>query len=109
MTVRQFHSTSCLSIQVVRIDFVTFDTERRYDKVWFFDGNTTLSKVIQGIGGTYETAPTAIISSQQFLFVWFTSDSATNAVGFSAEYTSTSPSMYIGHIGENVLLLKYCL
>jgi hypothetical protein len=81
-------------MQVVKIDFNAFSTERRYDKVWFFDGNSTMSTLIQGIGGAYDTAPTAIVSSQRFLFVWFTSDSNTNSTGFQANYASINPCMY---------------
>jgi hypothetical protein len=78
-------------MQVVTIDFTAFDTERRSDTVWFFDGNSTLAWVIMGLDGTYTPAPTAISSSQRYLFVWFTSDSGTSAGGFSAIYGSTDP------------------
>lgn len=78
-------------MQVVTIDFTAFDTQRRSDTVWFLDGNYTLSPVIMGLDGTYTPAPTAISSSQRYLFVWFKSDDSTNAGGFSAIYGSTDP------------------
>jgi hypothetical protein len=78
--------------EVINIDFTAFDTERRFDKVWFHNGNSTGYPVILGLDGTYNPAPTSIASSQQFLFVSFISDPFTNAGGFNANYGSVDPA-----------------
>jgi len=78
--------------QVVNINFTAFNTERRFDFVYFFDGESSLYPVIFGLDGARNTPPTGIQSSGESLFVLFTSDALTNATGFSATYQSVDAS-----------------
>jgi hypothetical protein len=81
---------TCL-IQVVSVSFDTFDTERRFDIVWFFDGNNTLAPAILGLDGTRQNPPKNVRSTGEFMYVWFASDAFTNAQGSSATYESVNP------------------
>jgi hypothetical protein len=74
--------------QVINIDFVAFSTERRFDIVYFFDGDSLLSPAIFGLDGDRSPAPTGVRSSGEVMYVWFKSDALTNATGFSATYQS---------------------
>jgi cubilin len=75
--------------QVIRLDFTTFDTERGYDIVWFFDGSSILSPVIYGLSGDHsDVMPTNIVGAADSMYVWFTADSSTTATGFNATFTS---------------------
>jgi hypothetical protein len=78
--------------QVVNIDFTAFDTERAYDLVYFFDGDSMLSPVIAGLDGAYSQPPSGIISSQRNVYVRFTSDESVVARGFRATYQSVDPA-----------------
>jgi len=78
--------------QVININFTAFNTERRFDFVYFFDGDSTLSPVIFGLDGARNNPPTDIRSSGEVMYVWFTSDALTNATGFSATYQSVEAS-----------------
>jgi hypothetical protein len=84
--------------QVVNIDFTTFNTERLYDLVYFFDGDSALATVIFGLDGDRTIPPTGIRSSGTVMYVRFSSDASNNATGFSATYQSiaASPASDIG-------------
>jgi hypothetical protein len=78
--------------QIVSLDFDDFDTQRGFDRVWIYDGNSESSPVLIGLDGTRSPPPNRLFSSQENLFVVFSSDASTNAVGFSATYASVDPS-----------------
>ena len=81
-------------VQVVSIQFEAFDVENFYDVVWIFDGDSSLSNAIMGITSLYgdvQMPLTNIYSSQQYMFVQFTSDFSVTDRGFNATYVSVSP------------------
>jgi len=78
--------------QVINVDFSAFSTERRFDTVYFFDGDSILSPVIFGLDSDRNVPPTGIRSSGEVMYVWFASDDFTNAQGFSATYQSVDAS-----------------
>jgi len=76
--------------EVVNVDFVAFNTERRFDIVYFLDGDSLLSPAIFGLDGDRSIPPTGIRSSGEVMYVWFKADDFTTAPGFSATYQSVA-------------------
>lgn len=79
-------------LQVVVIDFSHFATEPCCDFVTIYDGYNMKSPLIVSLSGTFSTPPTGYTSSQQHMYVRFTTDASINAPGFSATFKSISSS-----------------
>jgi CUB domain len=73
--------------------FIQFATESRYDNVLLYDGydDITSSTVTTFTGETYQT-PFLFYSTQQYVFIRFTSDGSVTRSGFNATYQSVTPS-----------------
>jgi Zn-dependent metalloprotease len=71
----------------VTLKFTAFNTELDYDGIVIFDGPDTNSTVLDIFTGT--SLPSSVTSSGGAMLVWFISDDATTAGGWSANYTST--------------------
>jgi len=86
-----WHNYYCC-VKVINLDFTTFSTERLYDIVYIFDGDSKTSPIIFALDGDRLFPPTEIRSSGEAMYVWFTSDFSIVAPGFLATYQSVSAS-----------------
>lgn len=76
-------------LQVVTLDFNYFVTQSTYDLVYIYDGDNVAAPLIATLSGSYTTPPRGYRTSQQYMLVRFTSNSASNFRGFSAVYRSS--------------------
>ena len=76
----------------VTLNFTAFETELNYDGVIVYDGSNNTAPVLGRFTGT--TLPPAVTSTTGSMYVEFLSDEALRANGWSANYTSTKPSIY---------------
>jgi CUB domain len=75
--------------QVIKLDFDSFNTESCCDFVNVHDGDSAKSTKIRSLSGSYVGSPASgIISTQQYMFVRFLTDSTNTFGGFSAKYAS---------------------
>jgi CUB domain len=78
-------------LQVVVLTFVQFATEVNYDFVQLFDGYDNTSSVIATLTGSlYQTL---FYSTQQYMYIRFTSDGSVTSNGFNATYQSVTQSV----------------
>ena len=78
--------------RTVTLNFTAFDTELNYDGVIVYDGSNNTAPVLGRFTGT--TLPSAITSTTGSMYIEFLSDEALRANGWTANYTSTKPSIY---------------
>jgi Zn-dependent metalloprotease len=78
--------------KTVTLNFTEFDTELNYDGVIVYDGSNNTAPVLGRFTGT--TLPSAITSTTGSMYIEFLSDEALRANGWTANYTSTKPSIY---------------
>jgi CUB domain len=98
----------------VALTFVQFDTETNYDFVQLFDGPDNTSTMIATLTGSlYYQA--IFYSTQQYMYIRFTSDASVTSNGFNATYqsvTSTIPTTptYTTTTGPGIShLSQFCL
>ena len=77
-------------LQVVTISFEYFLTQADADFLYIHDGVDAGSSLIAKLQETYQTSVGSFWSSQEYMFVRFTSDSSINYGGFKAIYQSVS-------------------
>ena len=75
-------------MQFVQVDFTFFATEACCDTLILFDGDSVKAPRVAVLAGSLVPPPSGLNSTQKFMFVRFSSDSADAARGFSATYTS---------------------
>ncbi|MEO0038519.1 MAG: hypothetical protein RIQ59_1730 [Bacteroidota bacterium] len=78
--------------KTVTLNFTAFDTELNYDGVVVYDGSNNTAPVLGRFSGT--TLPPAVTSTTGNMYVEFLSDEALRSNGWTANYTSTKPSIY---------------
>lgn len=80
-------------LKVVEISFNTFWSETGYDILSIYDGNTaTSSQLIASLSGFYASQPPGSFkTTQNYMFLRFTSDVSVVDIGFSLNYTSVVP------------------
>ena len=93
-----------MHFQVVVLDFSDFATEACCDFVMVYDGGDTKSRLIVYLSDTPATPPTGLTTTQQYMFIRFTSDDSINDRGFRATFRSVSSgTMHHGSHFMNVL------
>ena len=75
----------------VTISFSSFSTESGYDFVYLYDGSSTGATLLAQLSGSSLSTYT-YTSSQQYMYVKFTSDTSTTSTGFTAALLATPPS-----------------
>jgi hypothetical protein len=75
-------------LQFIQLDFNFFATEACCDALILFDGDSVKAPRIAVLSGSPVPVPRGLNSTQRFMFVRFSSDSVTTAIGFNATYTS---------------------
>jgi len=78
--------------KTVTLNFTAFDTELNYDGVIVYDGSNNTAPVLGKFTGT--TIPPSVTSTTGAMYIEFLSDEALRSNGWSANYTSTKPSIY---------------
>ena len=78
--------------KTVTLNFTAFDTELNYDGVIVYDGSNNTAPVLGKFTGT--TLPPSVTSTTGNMYVEFLSDEALRSNGWTANYTSTKPSIY---------------
>lgn len=78
--------------KTVTLNFTEFDTELNIDKVIVYDGSNNTAPVLGRFSGT--TLPPSVTSTTGSMYVEFQSDLGLRANGWTANYTSTKPSIY---------------
>jgi Zn-dependent metalloprotease len=78
--------------KTVTLNFTTFDTELNYDGVIIYDGSNNTAPILGKFTGT--TLPPSVTSTTGNMYVEFLSDEAVRSNGWTANYTSTKPSIY---------------
>lgn len=81
-----------INAKTVTLNFTAFDTELNYDGVIVYDGSNNTAPVLGKFTGN--TLPPAITSTTGSLYIEFLSDEALRSNGWTANYTSTKPSIY---------------
>lgn len=82
--VANIHDLLNAIFKVVSLAFNYFYTQPESDVVLIYDGNSTSAPLIARLHGASCTAPGPFVSTQQYMFVRFLSDSSVNVNGFSA-------------------------
>eukprot|EP01045_Picozoa_sp_COSAG04_P023255 COSAG04_NODE_2736_length_3656_cov_2.037672_3_plen_718_part_00 len=84
----------CPSGQNVRLSFSSFDTERNYDHLTLYDGETTSSTQLARLSGTGSPSSTTarLTSTGRYMRVRFTTDGSVAGSGWSASWSCTSSS-----------------
>ncbi len=78
--------------KTVTLNFTEFDTELNSDWVIIYDGSNNTAPVLGKFSGS--TLPPSVTSTTGNMYVVFLSDEGLRANGWSANYTSTKPSIY---------------
>lgn len=78
--------------KTVTLNFIAFDTELNYDGIIVYDGSNNTAPVLGRFSGT--TLPPAVTSTTGSMYIEFLSDEALRSNGWTANYTSTKPSIY---------------
>jgi Zn-dependent metalloprotease len=78
--------------KTVTLNFTEFDTELNYDGVIIYDGSNNIAPILGGYSGT--SIPPSITSTTGSMYVEFKSNINLRANGWTANYTSTKPSIY---------------
>jgi Zn-dependent metalloprotease len=78
--------------KTVTLNFTEFDTELNSDWVIIYDGSNNTAPVLGKFSGS--TLPPSVTSTTGNMYVLFLSDEGLRANGWSANYTSTKPSIY---------------
>ncbi len=78
--------------KTVTLNFTEFDTELNNDGVIVYDGSNSTATVLGQFSGN--TLPPAVTSTTGNMYIEFLSDEALRANGWTANYTSTKPSIY---------------
>jgi Zn-dependent metalloprotease len=78
--------------KTVTLNFTAFDTELNYDGIIVYDGSNNTAPVLGRFSGT--TLPPAVTSTTGSMYIEFLSDEALRSNGWTANYTSTKPSIY---------------
>jgi Zn-dependent metalloprotease len=78
--------------KTVTLNFTAFDTELNYDGVIVYDGSNNTAPVLGKFSGS--TMPPSVTSTTGNMYVEFLSDEAVRANGWTANYTSSKPSIY---------------
>ena len=78
--------------KTVTLNFTEFDTDLNNDKVIVYDGSNNTAPVLGRFSGT--TLPPSVTSTTGSMYVEFLSDLRLRANGWTANYTSTKPSIY---------------
>jgi Zn-dependent metalloprotease len=78
--------------KTVTLNFTDFDTELNYDGVLIYDGSNNTAPILGGFSGT--SIPPSITSTTGSMYVEFISNINLRANGWTANYTSTKPSIY---------------
>ena len=78
--------------KTVTLNFTAFDTELNYDGVIVYDGSNNTAPVLGRFSGT--TLPPAVTSNTGSMYIEFLTDEASRSNGWTANYTSTKPSIY---------------
>lgn len=76
----------------MRLDFVYFNTEYTHDPVKLYDGPDISSPVMDTLSGYYTKPRRGYTTTQQYMYVTFTSDALVTYKGFKAQYSSTNTS-----------------
>ena len=82
-------SISCcfVILQIIKLAFLRFDTEREYDLVKVFEGRNTSTPKLGEFSG--ETSPNYVVSTTGYLYVYFETDLKITKTGFNLKYTAT--------------------
>lgn len=91
-----FTFTPTNASSMIRADFLSFDLENNYDKLWIYNGADESAPLIQGSPFTGTTSPGLVtgLNSTGALTFKFTSDISVNRAGWEANiscYTPTAP------------------
>lgn len=78
--------------KTVTLNFTAFDTELNYDGVIVYDGINNTAPVLGKFTGTI--LPSSVTSTTGNMYVEFLSDEALRSNGWTANYSSTKPSIY---------------
>jgi hypothetical protein len=89
--------------QVVKLDFVYFGTQLEADFVYIYDGVDDKAPLMARLSGTYCSPPAGYTTTQQYMFIRFTSDSKINFNGFGAVF---STSIYGKDVTECVTYIE---
>ncbi|MEY4964061.1 MAG: hypothetical protein RLZZ323_1380 [Bacteroidota bacterium] len=78
--------------KTVTLNFTAFDTELNKDGVIVFDGSNNTAPVLGIFSGN--TLPPSVTSTTGSMYIEFLSNEALRSNGWTANYTSTKPSIY---------------
>jgi CUB domain len=73
---------------VVKLDFYYFNTQPDADYVYIYDGEDGSAPLLGQLSGTYCSPPAGFTTTQQYMFIQFTSDGKTNFNGFGATFST---------------------
>ena len=76
-------------LQTVRLHFLNFDLETRFDKVRVYDGSDATAPLLHTFSGT--SRPSDVFSSGNTVFVSFVTDISTTEDGFKIAYSTVIP------------------
>jgi Zn-dependent metalloprotease len=81
-----------INAKTVTLNFTAFDTELNFDGVIVYDGSNNTAPVLGKFSGS--VLPPSVTSTSGNMYVEFLSDLRLRANGWTANYTSTKPSIY---------------
>lgn len=95
------HNTQCAWViatnesLVLNVTFQSFDledsTECRFDWLQLNDGRTAASQIIGRFCGNHKPLGGNIVTTTNYLYLWFRSDNSTSKAGFDLEWNSVTP------------------
>lgn len=83
-----------LFFQYVQLKFTSVTLENRFDFVRIYDGADNSSRLISAMTGSLITQ-CSLYSSQQYMYIRFTTDSSITDRGFYAEFETTTGKQFI--------------
>ena len=72
------------------VNFDYLQTQTDSDFIYIYDGDNTDAPLIAKLHGYYCDPPTGFTTTQQYMFIRFTTDGSSNAGGFAASYRLTT-------------------
>ena len=75
-------------LQAVSLSFNFFETDSCCDFVVVYDGDSDASRQLASLAGSYSPPPSGVVTTQQYMYMKFTSDRFNAYQGFQAAYTS---------------------
>ncbi len=86
--------------RIITLNFSSFDTEQGFDYVKVYDGSSSSSRLLGSFSGS--SVPSSVVSSSDRMYVKFTTDGSATRQGWSANYTSSTPSLSLSPSGQGV-------